>query len=840
MEKTPDNVVSGRCLLPDYVLSKEREYIHERRAAADVAADAPLVGMALSGGGIRSATFALGVLQSIAGANVLRLVDYMCTVSGGGYMGSCLSSLLTIDAESDAEQWPAKERFNLAGRMPLSGDSPDQMHHLRTHGDFLILRNGFFRRDLLRVVGAFLLASVSSLALFSSLLMCLVSGAFIFSSLLSGRTFWDVVMSTEGQSFSTTSEFHLRSVSSIWFTALGFLVPAAALAIWGWLSDSTKLKSARGLTNEEATERYLLVRFVMFTFAILLSAVLIRYPIAFVGRTMTVDNIPKWVLQHWFPALFFAATLFTTICIAIWDSRSAASWHRASRSTIHSILGICVYGLAMSVGFALVFSFLTRYRPLESWTINRSAVVAGVSFVLTRFFAHERKDSGPLSDLIQRYILAVCMIAIVAVGSLLCAKILLDPNTDRHFGGFLIWFLASGATFLAIGFLIDFDSVSPHFFYRDRLAEAFLCTEARSSSGQELVRDDSGLLLKNLHNRRKDDWTDNPCPYHLVSCAVNLAGSNDLARRDRKSDVFTFSKFFSGSASTEYIETEKYKDGGKDIRLATVLAVSGAAASSGMGFYTSFFRAFATTLFNIRLGVWLPNPSIYRFDDEECQSRFAKVMQKCGKPFRRFWPRYLLRELTAMTDATLPRINLSDGGHTGDNLGLYPLLQRRCPLIIVVDGEKDPKFGFGSLSNAIRMANVDENILVEFNVDDIRPSEGHPTSPYMIGRVKYPAVDKDSESGEKSASTGWIIYLKSAFTGKSEPAGVKTYQAENPEFPHQSTADQFFDDAQFEAYRLLGNYVASRFLHDACAEEHSPGYSKIHDWAKQTWIDQAK
>ena len=48
---------------------------------------AGLVGLALSGGGIRSATFNLGLLQALARQNILRYCDYLSTVSGGGYIG---------------------------------------------------------------------------------------------------------------------------------------------------------------------------------------------------------------------------------------------------------------------------------------------------------------------------------------------------------------------------------------------------------------------------------------------------------------------------------------------------------------------------------------------------------------------------------------------------------------------------------------------------------------------------------------------------------------------------------------------------------------------------------
>ena len=52
------------------------------------------VGLALSGGGIRSATFSLGVLQALAANGLLRHVDYLSTVSGGGYIGAFLGGLI--------------------------------------------------------------------------------------------------------------------------------------------------------------------------------------------------------------------------------------------------------------------------------------------------------------------------------------------------------------------------------------------------------------------------------------------------------------------------------------------------------------------------------------------------------------------------------------------------------------------------------------------------------------------------------------------------------------------------------------------------------------------------
>ena len=95
--------------LPSQVFEAELNGINKRRAqlgippvdcdASDSAqkphAEKGLVGLCLSGGGIRSSTFNLGVLQGLEKFGILPLVDYLSTVSGGGYIGSCLSSFFT-------------------------------------------------------------------------------------------------------------------------------------------------------------------------------------------------------------------------------------------------------------------------------------------------------------------------------------------------------------------------------------------------------------------------------------------------------------------------------------------------------------------------------------------------------------------------------------------------------------------------------------------------------------------------------------------------------------------------------------------------------------------------
>ena len=87
------------------------------------------IGLALSGGGIRSAAFSLGALQALESAGALDQVDYLSTVSGGGYTGVCWSG---FSAHEDKEGLPFPSE--------LKADEPAPLRHIRDHSNYLIPR----------------------------------------------------------------------------------------------------------------------------------------------------------------------------------------------------------------------------------------------------------------------------------------------------------------------------------------------------------------------------------------------------------------------------------------------------------------------------------------------------------------------------------------------------------------------------------------------------------------------------------------------------------------------------------------------------------------------------
>ena len=92
-----------------------------------------LFGVCISGGGIRSATFGLGVLQGLVEKKLLSKADYLSTVSGGGYIGAWLQGV--ADRGSDYERVLDPERT------PQTADK-DPITFLRKYSNYLAPRNG--------------------------------------------------------------------------------------------------------------------------------------------------------------------------------------------------------------------------------------------------------------------------------------------------------------------------------------------------------------------------------------------------------------------------------------------------------------------------------------------------------------------------------------------------------------------------------------------------------------------------------------------------------------------------------------------------------------------------
>ena len=139
--------------LPTNVLNAELDAIRKRRRDFGLNDDNfrnRMVGLALSGGGIRSATFALGVLQRLARADLLKRFDYLSTVSGGGYIGGALTWLLSRMEEPGATG-PDEFPYGTHKHRPAQDES-NVLRHLRLHGNFLTPGRGITALSLATVI----------------------------------------------------------------------------------------------------------------------------------------------------------------------------------------------------------------------------------------------------------------------------------------------------------------------------------------------------------------------------------------------------------------------------------------------------------------------------------------------------------------------------------------------------------------------------------------------------------------------------------------------------------------------------------------------------------------
>jgi hypothetical protein len=350
--------------------------------------------------------------------------------------------------------------------------------------------------------------------------------------------------------------------------------------------------------------------------------------------------------------------------------------------------------------------------------------------------------------------------------------------------------LLSLVIFVGTRLFYDVNATSFHRFYRDRLTMAYLINPWKHTREGRILHND-GQKLSRLNSERS--------PYHLINTTLNIQQSNAANLRGRNGTFFLFSRNYCGSQMTGYRRTAELEEAHSDLDLGTAMAISGAAASPNMGRNTMKSLVFIMTLLNIRLGYWFPHPGNLAGKDYK-NKYLRRVMHLLMAPFTRVTPYHLIMEMIGNLKETGWSINLTDGGHL-ENMGLYELVRRRCKLIVIGDAEADPEMVFAGLADAIRMVRIDFSIHIDLDVDKIRvDAEGHSGSHYAIGRIHY-----DAETH------GYIVYIKSSTTG-DEDIQIKEYDSLEPDFPQQTTADQFFDEAQFEAYRALGHHEAMSLL----------------------------
>jgi hypothetical protein len=728
-------------------------------------------GLAFSGGGIRSAAVCLGALQALHLHRVIDSIDYLSTVSGGGYIGSCLSAAMSARG----------------GRaFPFGDDIFDSkaVAHLRNFSNYLLPRSHSGIRNIAEAAAIILRGLLANLfVLFAVLLGCALVTQTAYSNVAVLRMGSFVPRLIDSLLFHNNRLNYFVGAFPFSLTLWLIAVLAVVLIVWAVLRSIIRIDAYTDDTSSWllALARFLLVAAVLVAF-LDLQPILIEF---LTDRYIAKDNV-SWVSLAEIHKLLGGLTLYSgaisffssSLGRFLKNSESAKDWTTlAQRYLTHFAVFVAALVLPIVLWIA--------YLDLSIWSINGWNVpflVPEEWHILQTLFGIQ------LSGIVQLYIVAFLVLTVVALS-------------------------------------LQANGYSLHRFYRDRLSRAFLFVPPSSHSNDEPTP---------LDDLKLSDLMDCAGPYQIINAALNVEGSTEANRRGRNADFFMFTRDFVGSDLTQFgparetiADTPDMERIDPRLDLATAMAISGAAVSANMGGSTIRLLSPTLALLNIRLGYWLRNPR----DLARTVTLSRAIRNSLSLLTQKF---YLFMEMFNQPDETSRDIYLTDGGHI-ENLGVYELLKRGCQLIVVVDGEADPSMSFPSLLKLERYARIDLGVRIVLPWDEISlmtktvsaslqsggPAMIHKGPHCAVGHIHY-------ENGVK----GIILYFKSSLTG-DEKDYILDYKKRYPDFPHETTADQFFSEEQFEVYRALGFHAVDGFF--SGADEFA--------WLSigpDTWTDQVK
>ena len=860
--------------------ASEAELIARRHTALglgplDPASDPRPWGLALSGGGIRSATFALGVLQSLAKAKLfgqnpalplLARFDYLSTVSGGGYVGAFFGALFrpqTVRGSttpSSAQTTPVP-----AGQTPLElSKSAYQRLQVDPPGRMTSSTNNEDDKDdyplrWLRENGRYMAPSGAGDMFFAACLQIrnwlaiqYVAGISLLALFLLGLTFraWSQTGHNAAslQSLAQLAESSMQpdSANSIWWSpwfwvAAAILVLAAIPAgVSYWLTFRTK-----------PSDSYM-TRFVMHpvTAVVVLLGCVVSTALLALERGLDESFVGGFA---WVAGTIAIAVLMFAISaykgnVSI-QRFTLTSWVATSLKwvSIFTLLGL-VESLSQSIYLLIHRASVSPELTLSSIA---GAIAASIPLLRKLMVTLGSSKSGggrfrvPLGTLLAP--VAALLILLLAVAWHLLALTLFFGGRDAWglmtdsyptmvLAGYAksnyIYLLALlGTAFVAAGVagyftgFLNLSSLAT--LYSARLTRTFL-------GASNTARFDKTTRENNLHDvaepHSKDDFTTENYynqhhlgPLHLINVTINnTVGQGDsLTQQDRKGIPMVVTPLgvsVNGDKPFPFAPPKNSNQPtAENLTIGQWIGISGAAFSPGIGRGTTPGLAAVCTLANVRLGYWW---------------RSAKMRNSPGEFFNALIQnqRYLLRELTARFYGDSRHYwYLSDGGHF-ENTGVYELLRRRCAVVVTCDDGADPEYQFEDLANLIRLARID------FGAEFTLLTAGEAITAFAkaglsLGYAAKSCIASPMEQLRVLPGTGThcafayrisyerhpsekptlLLVLKPRLT-EAAPLDLKQYQATHPAFPQESTMDQFFDEAQWESYRKLGAINGERLF----------------------------
>lgn len=833
-----------------------------------------VTGLALSGGGIRSATHGLGILQSLARGRLLRRVDFLSTVSGGGYIGSFLGRCydrLRPENSSDRGGLRSTPPADLIEQTLTASHSP-AINWLRSHGNYIApngpgdarLNFAVFTRNLLSV---HVVVGLAILSLFCIANIIRYAG---FDQVLGISQLLDVGKMPIG---------HLiQSLIGPWFSPwfilvemlLLFLVFPRILAYWIVSQD-----------DHESFKRVPLI--ILF----------------FVAGILLWIGVKDGLIFE--PVLLGLAMLSSLIQVELaWRcgrKREAATGSGGVETQRLRTRNYLTYDLGLALfltGAALAFTLIdTVGHGLQEWKLQANFTYAkafaslGAAIMaliptarwLASFFREQGANGPPstLKRILRREmtagLLAVVLFTLPLVTYSFASHALFNGGTTFWTG------VIAGAGALLLTCILAFPSTltfvnrsSLSQTYSARLARAYLgaSNPARHRpSGINVTEVIAGDDVASIRDYRPHEASG---PLHLINVTINqtLDFGSRLRKRDRKGLSMAVSSLgvsigehwhskWTGSpepgrsgarkvpAGLDPIarpaggvhplvdEMDRAADRAEMLSLRQWIGISGAAIDPGQGRTTHIGTALLMGLLNMRTGHWWDSGI----------SAADRIGWPMLSPIRRFLyliPRYfatqslIISEWLARYPGPWERFwHVSDGGYF-ENLAAYELVRRRVPRMIVCDGGADPSYEFEDFAELVRKVRIDFGARIEsFTEAELDalvagglisravreclatvvqlkpPSDG--SGRITASSAAHAALCWVHYPHSTSATRSLLLYVKASVTGR-EPDDIRNYHRTHPEFPHESTGDQSFDEAQWESYRKLGEHVGAELFAD--------------------------
>lgn len=787
---------SGLRVVKDFTMDEliAQMVAQRREALGDADTQRRPWGLALSGGGIRSATFCLGLLKALAQRGQLLRFDLLSTVSGGGYAGGTLGRLCDEAARAGTGGAGAREAESTFADL----DRTRLGAWLRGNGRYLI-PGGL--GDVLFAVALYLrnlLGTHIELAIAATLLGLALGGVDLLTWSLVARA-----VPLDDAQIPTLVAWASR-VPTLW-SAIVALVPltvVAACAYWAVREGPrTRVASMAAVGALAWGAAGALAWWVGPVLQERYSAPLWIAPAAFSLATLWVAA-ELWCLKRALqgdPAaalrneltLSLSRMLRCALIVALLGLVDAGAWwlaqgeHRALRFGAGGVLAVAAAALRAAV-------------PLLS-SGRREVPGLGRGALLT------------LANLLGQ-VVSLCLVTwwVSVLYAVLLLPVFTGEGLDFALGGVWWWLLlvAVGGYALVTGRNIDFLNLSSlHMFYKARIVRAYLGAANATRLGgapKEALSPTAmpttavGKVADNddvVHGSYRPHAAGGPV--HLINLCVNQTMDPRQAsfNRDRRGQPMTVAPEGWMRADSQKWQRIAEVPAAR-LTLGAWMAISGAAVSPGLGRLTRRGLAALSLFAGVRLGYWW---------DAGRARVIADRPRWMANPLAK--TTFVLRECFGIFPGVATRHwFLSDGGHF-ENTGAYALLQQRARLIVLADCGADPAYRFCDLENLVRCARIDLGADIVF----LKPRAGAPGafgSLNDLASINSQACLALARVGYVDGTQGFIVLVKPNMSADL-PVDLINFKAEHPVFPQEPTTDQFFSEAQWESYFRLGTAIGA-------------------------------